>query len=234
MTLMHVEPWVAACTTCLGMMTSVSSWVNSRSFLFMTTPLNISTGTDEGPVTRRLCFAVVLWVFPFSCSCWQIVLTFVFCCCQSSGLGWQWCRGCKLVTSASLLHCPWCSCRALRAVLEVPVKYDIDITVLKLSEYVLQYTVHVDLDDAFVWPLNYPEKCTDVNNSCLGRLLSSRGLLNLQLLLQLTFDFVILMSPLPSNIDVGTGASSRKKSSLRSISLELINPMTLESMRSVS
>jgi len=60
---------VAACTTYLGMMTSASSWVDSRSFLSMTHPLNISTGTDEGPVTRRLCFAGVLWVFPFSCSC---------------------------------------------------------------------------------------------------------------------------------------------------------------------
>ena len=78
MILMHVEPWVAASTTRLGMMTSASSWVDSRSFLSMTIPLKISTGTDDGPVTRSLCFAVSLRVFPFSCGCSQIVL--MICC----------------------------------------------------------------------------------------------------------------------------------------------------------
>ena len=102
MTLMHFEPWLAASTTCLGMMTSASSWVDSRSFLSMTIPLNISTGTDEGPVTRRLCFAVVLFLLQLLTDCTDDLL-FVFCYCPSSGLGWQWSRGCKLVTSASLL-----------------------------------------------------------------------------------------------------------------------------------
>ena len=41
----------------------------------MATPLKISTGIEAGPVTRRICFIVASWVFPFSHSncCSQIV-----------------------------------------------------------------------------------------------------------------------------------------------------------------
>ena len=35
----------------------------------MTISLNISTGTDEGPVTRRLCFAVVLFLLQLLTDC---------------------------------------------------------------------------------------------------------------------------------------------------------------------
>ena len=117
------------------------------SLFSMTIPLNISTGTDEGPVTRRLCFAVVLWVFPFSCSCSQIVL--MICCLFSvivtavvwAGSGVEGVSLWRLL-ACKLLYCPWCSYRALRAVLKVPVKYDIDITVLKLSEYSVCTPIH--------------------------------------------------------------------------------------------
>ena len=36
-------------------------------------PLKISTGIEAGPITSRLCFIAVSWVFPFSRSCSQIV-----------------------------------------------------------------------------------------------------------------------------------------------------------------
>ena len=82
--------------------------------------------------------------------------------------------------------------------------------------------------DALFWPLNYPEKCTAVNDNVSGDDKVREDCTTRSFCFNVDFDFVILMSPLSSNIDVGTGASSWEKSSLRSISLELINPMTLE------
>ena len=60
------------------------------------------------------------------------------------------------MTLTSLLSCMGSSCRALCAVLKVPVEYDIDITVLEFSEHIFQYIVNKVLNDALVWPLNNP------------------------------------------------------------------------------
>ena len=91
-TSIHLEPCVIASTTCRGMITSASSWVVSRSLLSMATLLKISTGIEAGLVTRRLCFIVASWVFPFFHSnlltdCVDDLL-FVFFYRQNDILGW--------------------------------------------------------------------------------------------------------------------------------------------------
>ena len=69
------------------------------------------------------------------------------------------------------------------------------------------YIVHKVLDCTLFWPLNYPRYCTSVDTVCLVSWRGSRLSLYLQLSLQSGFYFVIHMSPLALNTEVGTGAS---------------------------
>ena len=98
----------------------------------MATPLKISTGIEDDPVTSRLCFIVASWIFPFSGSCSQIVP--MRCCLFTvtvrttlwNGSGVEGVSLCRLLAGGTVRDV----LVELYAVLVVAVKYDVHITVL--------------------------------------------------------------------------------------------------------